>query len=101
MLQVTTWSRAWHTSFLAEPGCLASSESACPFCLVNPRPGRGRELLCVQWKPEKGLFQVSLEYAKGKPSVNSTVAICGRGRALVLDNALAWSPGFRDRDDKK
>lgn len=44
---------------------------------------------------------MSLEYAKGKPSVNPTVAICGRGRALVLDNALAWSPELTDRDDKK
>lgn len=22
ILQVSTWSRVWHTSFLAEPGCL-------------------------------------------------------------------------------
>lgn len=38
------------------------------------------ELQCVQRKPEMGLFQVHLEYARAEPSINPAIVFCGRGR---------------------
>lgn len=57
MLQVTTWSRAWHTSFLAEPGCLASSESACPFCLATPGQGGDVSAYVCNGSQKKACFK--------------------------------------------